>query len=64
MTYFVSINLWNGVAFVLERNPGVVKAMDLNTKLMADFLCMVGCGGKLTTMWKVLCNDQDLLGDV
>uniref|UniRef100_A0A7S2E7D9 Uncharacterized protein n=1 Tax=Ditylum brightwellii TaxID=49249 RepID=A0A7S2E7D9_9STRA len=64
MTYFVSINLWNGVAFVLNKHPGVVKAMDLDAKIMTNFLFMVGRCGRLTTMWEVLCNDQDLLGGV
>eukprot|EP00957_Ditylum_brightwellii_P052174 3955536-Ditylum_brightwellii.AAC.1 len=61
MRFFIRFELWNGVAFVLDKHPTIVKTMDLDIKVMADFLSMVGrcCG--LTTMWKVICNEQDLL---
>eukprot|EP00957_Ditylum_brightwellii_P035928 2722578-Ditylum_brightwellii.AAC.1 len=64
MNYFIRIQLWNGTSLVLDRNPTVIKTMGLDTKVMADFLCRVGQCCSLTTMWVVLCNEQDLLEGV
>jgi len=64
MSFFIHFELWSGVAFVLDRHPTIVKTMDLDTKVMADFVFMVGCCCRLTTMWKMICNEQDLLEGV
>mmetsp|Transcript_24090 Transcript_24090/g.35033 ORF Transcript_24090/g.35033 Transcript_24090/m.35033 type:complete len:90 (+) Transcript_24090:141-410(+) len=64
MDYFVRIEMWNGVSLVLDSNPAVVKTIGLDTKVMADFLSTVGRCCRLTTMWGVLCNEQDLLEGV
>jgi len=66
--YFIRIELWNGVTLVLDRHPTlmspVTETMGLDTKVMADFLSTVGRCCRLTTMWEVLCNEQDLLEGV
>eukprot|EP00957_Ditylum_brightwellii_P181940 13861367-Ditylum_brightwellii.AAC.1 len=54
--------LWNGVAFVLDKHPAIVRTMNLDTMLMGDFLSMTGRCCRLTTMWEVISNEQDLLG--
>ena len=68
MEYFFSIQLWNVTMLVLDRHPNaitkVIKTMDLDTKLMADFVSTVGRCCRLKTMWEVICNEQDLLGGV
>jgi len=61
MNYFISIELWNGVTLVFERHPTVIKSMHLDTNVMAHFLFMVWRCCSLTTMWEVICNEQDLL---
>eukprot|EP00957_Ditylum_brightwellii_P102888 7841482-Ditylum_brightwellii.AAC.1 len=64
MDYFIFIQLWNGTSLILNRNPTVIKTMGLDTKVMADFLCRVGRCCSLTTMRRVICNEQGLLEDV
>eukprot|EP00957_Ditylum_brightwellii_P004732 359886-Ditylum_brightwellii.AAC.1 len=64
LNFFVRIELWNGITFVLDKHPIVVKAIDLDTNVMADFLSTVGRCCRLTTMWKILCNKQDLIQGV
>eukprot|EP00957_Ditylum_brightwellii_P207906 15355070-Ditylum_brightwellii.AAC.1 len=61
MDYFISIHLWNGAMLVLDRHPTIIKTMDLDTKLMADLLSLLGWGFSLIRMWEVICNEQDLL---
>eukprot|EP00957_Ditylum_brightwellii_P205397 15343712-Ditylum_brightwellii.AAC.1 len=64
MDYFVHIEMWNGAKLVLDRHPAVIKSMGLDTKVVADLLSTVGQCCDLTTMWEVLCNEQDLLEGV
>mmetsp|Transcript_12553 Transcript_12553/g.18592 ORF Transcript_12553/g.18592 Transcript_12553/m.18592 type:complete len:94 (+) Transcript_12553:25-306(+) len=64
MDFFIQIEMWNGVTLHVDWNPAVTKTMDLDTKVMADFLSTVGRCCRLTTMWGVLCNEQDLLEGV
>jgi len=64
MAFFLQIKLWNGIVFLLDRYPNVVKTMDLDSNIMAYFISMVGHRCKLTTMWKIICNEQDLLEGV
>eukprot|EP00957_Ditylum_brightwellii_P185330 14111510-Ditylum_brightwellii.AAC.1 len=64
MEYFISIQLWNGTTLVLDRHPTVIKAMGLDTKVMADFLSTFGRCFSLIRMWEAICNEQDLLQGV
>eukprot|EP00957_Ditylum_brightwellii_P113600 8660833-Ditylum_brightwellii.AAC.1 len=61
MGYFVHIEMWNGVSLVLDSNPAVVKTIGLDTNAMADLLSTIGWCCSLTTMWEVICNEQNLL---
>uniref|UniRef100_A0A7S4W5V4 Uncharacterized protein n=1 Tax=Ditylum brightwellii TaxID=49249 RepID=A0A7S4W5V4_9STRA len=38
MTYFINANLWNGVWLVIKTHPSIVKTMELQTTIKADFL--------------------------
>jgi len=62
--FFAQFKVWNGVAFVLEKDPALAQTMNLDTNVMADFLFMAGRCCELTTMWRVICNEQDLLEGV
>eukprot|EP00957_Ditylum_brightwellii_P115029 8773891-Ditylum_brightwellii.AAC.1 len=62
LSFFIGIEMWNGVAFVLDKHPDYVRAMNLDIMLMGDFLSIVGRRCSLTTMWEVISNEQDLLG--
>jgi len=42
MDFFSQIEMWNGVTLHVDWNPAVTKTMDLDTKVMADFLSTVG----------------------
>eukprot|EP00957_Ditylum_brightwellii_P068528 5202577-Ditylum_brightwellii.AAC.1 len=64
MDYFIHTEMWNGATLVLERHPTVFKTMSLDTKVMPDFLSTVGRRCRLTTLWEVLRNEQDLLEGV
>eukprot|EP00957_Ditylum_brightwellii_P088971 6775343-Ditylum_brightwellii.AAC.1 len=64
MDYFICIQLWNGTTLVLDRNPTVIKAMGLDTKVMADFLSRVGRCCSLKAMWGVLYDEQNLLAGI
>mmetsp|Transcript_13880 Transcript_13880/g.17653 ORF Transcript_13880/g.17653 Transcript_13880/m.17653 type:complete len:328 (+) Transcript_13880:304-1287(+) len=62
--HFIDMDVWNGVAFVLDKHPNVVKMMNVDTNAMALLLSKVGRCCRLTTMWKLICNEQDLLEGV
>eukprot|EP00957_Ditylum_brightwellii_P106070 8090840-Ditylum_brightwellii.AAC.1 len=64
MDYFVHIKMWNGVMLNVDRNPAVIKTIGLDTKAMVDLLSTVGQCCTLTTMWEVICHEQDLLEGV
>jgi len=64
MEYFIRIQLWNGTTLVLDRHPTVIKTINIDTKVMADFISMTGRCCNLATMWEVLRNEQDLLEGV
>eukprot|EP00957_Ditylum_brightwellii_P107192 8179059-Ditylum_brightwellii.AAC.1 len=64
MAFFVSTKLWNGIEFCFDKYPKFVKTLEPDTIIMADIRFMVGRYFRLTTMWKVICAEQDLLGGV
>jgi len=64
MNYFIRIQMWNGVTLVLDTHPTVIKTMDLDMKVTADVLSMTGRRCNLLSLWRVLCNEQDLLAAV
>eukprot|EP00957_Ditylum_brightwellii_P135680 10347309-Ditylum_brightwellii.AAC.1 len=64
MDYFIHIEMWSAVTLVLHRNTTIIKAMDLDMKVMADFLSMTGWHCTLPSLWGMLCNEQELLAAV
>jgi len=64
MIFFININWWNGALLAINRYPTVAKSLGLHTKVMADFLSVVGKCCSLTTMLKVIENEPDLLEGV
>mmetsp|Transcript_39947 Transcript_39947/g.58336 ORF Transcript_39947/g.58336 Transcript_39947/m.58336 type:complete len:403 (-) Transcript_39947:72-1280(-) len=64
MRIFININWWNGAMLVISRYPAVTKSLDLDIKVMADFLSIVGKRCSLTTMSYLIQNEPDLLEGV
>uniref|UniRef100_A0A7S4RVF6 Uncharacterized protein n=1 Tax=Ditylum brightwellii TaxID=49249 RepID=A0A7S4RVF6_9STRA len=65
LRFFINIQWWNGVLLTLDRHPAkVVQSLDLHTNIMSELLSKIGRCCRLTTVWKVILNEQDLLADV
>mmetsp|Transcript_15964 Transcript_15964/g.20198 ORF Transcript_15964/g.20198 Transcript_15964/m.20198 type:complete len:329 (+) Transcript_15964:180-1166(+) len=64
LSFFIGIKWWKGVLLLINRYPNMTKSFDLQTNAMADYLSVVGQRCNLTTLWEVIENEQDLLGDV
>eukprot|EP00957_Ditylum_brightwellii_P202233 15329208-Ditylum_brightwellii.AAC.1 len=64
MSFFIDINWHTGAMMVVNKYPAVTKSLDLDTKVMADFLSTFGRSCSLTTMSRVIQNEPDLLEGV
>eukprot|EP00957_Ditylum_brightwellii_P211988 15366831-Ditylum_brightwellii.AAC.3 len=51
--YFIHIEMWNGVALIIDRNPAVIRKNGLDTKVMVDLLSTVGWCCKCFVMNRV-----------
>eukprot|EP00565_Helicotheca_tamesis_P005003 CAMPEP_0185724854 /NCGR_PEP_ID=MMETSP1171-20130828/1223_1 /TAXON_ID=374046 /ORGANISM="Helicotheca tamensis, Strain CCMP826" /LENGTH=334 /DNA_ID=CAMNT_0028392803 /DNA_START=167 /DNA_END=1168 /DNA_ORIENTATION=- len=61
MSFFTVIQWWKGVWLVFKRHPAIAQTINLDTSVKAYFLSATGCHCKLTSMWEVIRNEQDLL---
>jgi len=64
MSFFIGTNWWNGAFLVIDEYPAVIKTLGLHIKVMADYLSAVGKCCSLTTMFKVIQNEPELLEGV
>jgi len=64
VNFIISSKCLNGAMLVINRHPTVTKTLKLHTKVMADYLSLVGKCCSLTTMSMVIKNEPDLLEGV
>mmetsp|Transcript_24180 Transcript_24180/g.32139 ORF Transcript_24180/g.32139 Transcript_24180/m.32139 type:complete len:440 (-) Transcript_24180:69-1388(-) len=68
MTFCLDKKWWFGVKLMIDRYPNVaprvLKSTGVKTYAMPNFLFMIGKRCRLTTMWEVIRNEQDLLEGV
>eukprot|EP00565_Helicotheca_tamesis_P008503 CAMPEP_0185725560 /NCGR_PEP_ID=MMETSP1171-20130828/1788_1 /TAXON_ID=374046 /ORGANISM="Helicotheca tamensis, Strain CCMP826" /LENGTH=336 /DNA_ID=CAMNT_0028393713 /DNA_START=91 /DNA_END=1101 /DNA_ORIENTATION=- len=64
MSFFTEIQWWRGIWLIFKRHPAATQTINLDTGVKAHFLSAAGRFCKLTSMWEVIRNEQDLLADV
>uniref|UniRef100_A0A7S2MTP5 Uncharacterized protein n=1 Tax=Helicotheca tamesis TaxID=374047 RepID=A0A7S2MTP5_9STRA len=64
MSFLIDIQWWKGVWLVFKRHPAIAQTINLDTSVKAYFLSATGYYCKLTSMWEVIRNEQDILADV
>jgi len=63
--FFTEIEWWSGILLVLVKYPTVItQTSSLHIKTIPDLLSMVGHCCNIKTMWKILCEKQDLFKDI
>mmetsp|Transcript_7255 Transcript_7255/g.9857 ORF Transcript_7255/g.9857 Transcript_7255/m.9857 type:complete len:364 (-) Transcript_7255:223-1314(-) len=64
IAYFLEIKWYRGVGLLLDRLPSAFKQLNIDNMTLPDFLFMVGHQCKLTTLWHIVLNKQDILSDL
>mmetsp|Transcript_19275 Transcript_19275/g.27879 ORF Transcript_19275/g.27879 Transcript_19275/m.27879 type:complete len:346 (-) Transcript_19275:219-1256(-) len=62
--FFMNISWCGGVMLTLDRHPNAARFLHVNIPVMPHFLSSLGHCCKITTMWSVISNMQDLFVDI
>eukprot|EP00565_Helicotheca_tamesis_P007599 CAMPEP_0185731892 /NCGR_PEP_ID=MMETSP1171-20130828/14200_1 /TAXON_ID=374046 /ORGANISM="Helicotheca tamensis, Strain CCMP826" /LENGTH=327 /DNA_ID=CAMNT_0028401249 /DNA_START=237 /DNA_END=1220 /DNA_ORIENTATION=+ len=61
---FKEIRWCGGIMLVLDRYPDIARTLAVDIKVMPGFLSLVGYRCKVSTMWSVISNMQELFVDI
>uniref|UniRef100_A0A6V2AND4 Uncharacterized protein n=1 Tax=Ditylum brightwellii TaxID=49249 RepID=A0A6V2AND4_9STRA len=62
LQFFHKSQWWTGVLLTIDRHPAIAaRRFDVDDLLLPNLLSLLGRSCKITTVWGILCNMQDIL---